>query len=637
MAGFFDKGYFKDWFNRDRYSFTRARFKSRLGWEDTLEDDSYSSYFWRPKTNTELIKKAYQTARDMIIVMNPPFKVNIQISADTASGCTDGRIVAIGSRVFDDPVYTEGEKLDVFCGTTIHEGCHLLYTEFVKYNNWILAEGRNKVKQVIFNILEDERIEETLGDEKPGLVRFLEKSKYYYFDKLYLKGLAEKTARKEEIPTENKAEDLMSVFLSIVRYPKYLTPEMVEKYEDLLEKIKAIITPLPGSTKETILAAEKIYKILLGAFEDLKGKDKKSGGSTEGDKGKAGTKTSAPPDGTSFDSRLKGMIKKLADAEVFSAPKYGIDKDGPDFELSGLPDCSVSKMLKTTDGYKTAKELEGTLEYGSTKMDVFYKATESKKSYQESYDRISTYIGSIRKILRAHSKNYEYTHRGCRSGLLDTDKLAEAYQGVPCVYVRKGEVRTRKVNVCVLIDESGSMAGNDRDIRARDSAILLNEAFGGLPGVDLYIYGHTADQEEEGNTEITVYREPGFNPKYSLGTVGAKYENRDGRAITEIARRIRSKTQENILMFILSDGEPSARGYRGKNAVSDTKKCVDRVEKMGFSLVQVSINYNPEYSSYHPSEMFRNYVMIDDVADLAPALGKIIKKAALGAAKVEIY
>ena len=158
------KSSFKDWYKRSGEGYTKSsRFKSRIGWEKSLdEEDSYSSYFWRPKNNVELIRKSYDLAKDMIIVMNPPFKVNIQISQGDEN-FTNGRKVVISSTIFDNESYSEGEKLDIFCGQTIHEGCHLLYTEFGRFERW--SGVRNPVKKFIFNVLEDERIEEELGSD----------------------------------------------------------------------------------------------------------------------------------------------------------------------------------------------------------------------------------------------------------------------------------------------------------------------------------------------------------------------------------------------------------------------------------------------------------------------------------------
>ena len=150
-----------DWYGRtsDHY---RSKYKSKFGWEKELdEEDSYSSYFWKPKSTDEIIKKAHETARSFIVILNPPFKVNIQISEGEGS-FTDGRKVCVSTKIFDlsEDIYDNSEKLDVFCGLAIHEACHLLYT---KFSEWTGSDDiRNPVIKFIANIIEDERIEDAI-------------------------------------------------------------------------------------------------------------------------------------------------------------------------------------------------------------------------------------------------------------------------------------------------------------------------------------------------------------------------------------------------------------------------------------------------------------------------------------------
>ena len=84
-------------------------------------------------------------------------------------------------------------------------------------------------------------------------------------------------------------------------------------------------------------------------------------------------------------------------------------------------------------------------------------------------------------------------------------------------------------------------------------------------------------------------------------------------------------------MFILSDGAPSAYSYRGEEAMRHVKVCVEKVEKMGFYVIQVCINH-----SYDPSKMFKNYVVMENMNTFAIELGKAIKKATMTATKVSI-
>ena len=68
---------------------------------------------------------------------------------------------------------------------------------------------------------------------------------------------------------------------------------------------------------------------------------------------------------------------------------------------------------------------------------------------------------------------------------------------------------------------------------------------------------------------------------------------------------------------------PSAYGYTGHSAIEDTKKKVQEVEKMGFTVIQVSIDY-----IRYAKEMFTNVVSLEyDLSNLPKRLSQVIKKA----------
>ena len=213
------------------------------------------------------------------------------------------------------------------------------------------------------------------------------------------------------------------------------------------------------------------------------------------------------------------------------------------------------------------------------------------------------------KALRCVSSEYKLSLRGMRSGTLDTNKLAEAVQGVPTVYLRNGEVKAEKVSVCILLDESGSMWGPGEQA-ARDTAVLLNEALGNIPNVDLYIYGHTANRS---TTSLYVYREKGFRKRFALGTTESRAGNHDSVAIKEAACRIRRFTKEQCLFFVISDGAPNESTDLVKKAVKD-------ITKDGFNVVAVSID-----PYYDPATMYDNNVVFTDLSSLSISLGNMIK------------
>lgn len=657
-----------DWFERDGETFTKIRKTGRLGWEKTLkEEEPYSAYLLEAPTQEDLIKRAYSLATDMIVVMDLPFRVKVKISTKSDS-FTDGKKVFVSTKVFDDKELSVGAKLDVFLGLTIHEGCHCLYTDFPK----VASMSLNNVERTLFNIIEDERIEEILGDEKPGLANFLEKSKYYFFDQYYLDYVVD----KEDAMTP--FQRIMNCFLHIIRYPKYLKEKEAIEFGHYLLAVKKVVLPMPKDSVATAKVAKEIFEIIKDFYiDEEKRKEEEKFSASEGEEGDGemtslgsgtGERKSKPSKGDDTEDEVDADDLEEESDEESSGRGDDIEEssdsgDGASEKESRRSDeeivrdamrkladdaeKSISAMKDLSRGWKPAStedeadavkkrgELlgeicEGGVALGSAKDSFFSRVENCEILYKDSYNRVRKFIPAIAKILKGHCREYRLVHKSMRSGVLDTTKLAEAYQGVPTVYLREGEVKTDKVSVCVLIDESGSMRG-ERITSARDAAVLINEAVGSVPNVELFIYGHSGDMRYTGATELFVYRENGYAPKYALGSCKARSENRDGLAILETAKRVRKQTKNPVLMFILSDGAPCASGYGGASAMEHVRECVHQVEQLDFHVIQVCINH-----CYDPARMFKNFVVLEDMSTLAFELAKAIKKVTMQKVKSRV-
>lgn len=609
-------GLLEDWLDRDGDTYVRKRTKGRLGWEKELEEgESYSAYFLEAPTQEDLIKRAYSFAKDMVVVMDPPFKVKIKITTGEGSmSATDGKTLYASTAMFDDEELSVGEKLDTFIGVVVHEGCHLLYTDL----SWVSKIDTPIVHQ-LWNIFEDERIERLCGEHKPGLANFLEKTKYYYFDQYYLDFVVPRKKESKLTPFER----LFNLIFSIIRYPKYIEEAEVIEFGHFLLAIKSVVLPYPKTTEQTVELAYKVFDIIKEFYveEEKRKEEDKEGGDGEESKSKEELEKRALE---ILSSDATEAIEALD--KVISSPRSVPIMHGGG---GGLSSKDLSAAVEGDDEL-LGEICEGVAEVGSSKDTFFLKEVENKTLYMASYNRIRKYIPAISKILKGHNMDYKLIHRSMRSGILDTNKLADAYQGVPTVYLREGKVKTDKVSVCVLIDESGSMSGK-RIESARDTAVLINEALKGVSNVELFIYGHSGDNKRCFSTELFVYKERDYSPRYSLGSVRAREQNRDGVAIFEVAQRVRKQTKNPVLFFILSDGAPCAGHYGGTSAMEHVKSNVQKVEKMGMYVIQVCI-----YHSYDPSTMFRNFVIMDNMDSLPIELGRAIKKATLSNSKVRI-
>lgn len=636
----------KDWLERDGESFVKIRTKGRLGWEESLREGTpYSSYLLDSPSMDELIKRAYALARNTISAMDIPSKVTVRLGG--GGSCTEGRNVYVATDYFDDGTLATGEKLDIFLGLTAHEGSHLLYTEFPMMKK---AAGVHPLCAKLLNIIEDERIERNLGEDKPGLANYLKAVKRHYFGRY--------SGMTEGSEDASPLQKILNCILGIIRYPRLLREEEMVEFGELLLKVEKILTPYPDSTASAERAAEKIFELIIKEYGRESGSGKEDSGkgnpspedsenespspeesddSTDGsDAGESGEGTDSESDSgeenakdteedrpleMSREESVKAMesdLEKIADAleEVAGGPVQ------PDIE-----GCSSLRGDRMADAVSTDRELlakicEGEVETGSSKDVIFTRQKEYRDGYMSALEEVKQYVPAVRKVIKGRCVEYSLTHLGMRSGVLDTGKLAEAVQGVPTVYKRQGEVRSDRACVCMLVDESGSMYRHGRMLAARKTAVLLNEALSSIPNIELFIYGHTADCERSGVTELNIYREKGYAPKYALGSLEPRSNNRDGLAILETALRVRKQTKEEVLMFIISDGEPAAENYFGMRAIGHTKECVEKAEAMGFRIVQICINAN-----YDPALMFRHFIKMENLGTLARDLGREIAKA----------
>lgn len=124
----------------------RSRYRSSLGWGagkllDTTTSYSsskwYGSGYYTSSVSAEksdevsrLVTKAYRATRDMIVILDFPFDVEIQFSADSFVSKPGGRRIFIPTTVLDRSDYDEQEKITIFCGLGIHEAAHLKYTTY---------------------------------------------------------------------------------------------------------------------------------------------------------------------------------------------------------------------------------------------------------------------------------------------------------------------------------------------------------------------------------------------------------------------------------------------------------------------------------------------------------------------------
>lgn len=480
--------YNSDWFGRNS-DFTRQG-KDRLFWES--DNEAYSSFLYpgtQEKIEQMVSDDAKMTSELQKLVKRFALTASIKSSHKSSGSYTNGKQIVISSNIED---ITPKKKLDVMIGLALHEISHCLYTEFSALKN------KNDIQKALINIIEDELIETQLGMTYPGYANFFKAVKYHMFDKLGHENLLKKA--------NSELEQIMTLFLYIVRYPKYVCEvdkKIMKTYEELFTKIKNILDS-HGCLSENIVgkvtgnsvgAALDIYELLKKYIDE--NQDNQSGENGEGDESSEGE--SSEGEGSEGDesseaesSEKSSKSKSFADQErEFSSSEINkaIKKIQESCDAGTNPPTDnnirteVEAMLRTEQSTKKAARLWRTNGRASSL---------NKKQIEAEASKFSKIIRNI-SVNNVATKAVTVVNRFLRNGNLDSRLLASAIQGVPTVYqqricknVKKNEP---KFAIVLTLDESGSINELQRRIFVTYCTAFM-KAFEKDANIEVYVYGH---------------------------------------------------------------------------------------------------------------------------------------------------
>jgi cobalamin biosynthesis protein CobT len=619
----------RDWFGRRKeeaftYSDDRNRF---FNWDSGRTN--YSSFFTR---STDALSTSAKMIGSMFRVIGVPKSFDYVANRAAVSNEIQIPLHLLKDEEtgkFKDP---DPELLDAFYGASIQNAALAAMQTSSDYGKTVACRNASKrgfaLKDYMFSILNTERIDKKLANRLPGYLKFVQKYKEYAFDKNYI-------PIEEDAPVQKRLLDLVTRML---RYPAKVTEEELKEFEKPLKQIERILKKnggIPNTSDECMSMASSlsniIYKFIPPEEEPPPSDPGKS--DDDSDENEEGT---PPPSGGDDEPEENDDDSDDSEEEATPARSQSLSKD----DLNKLarkmmahinPGESDSSTEEEEDEFNELfEEFVDDMQEETPMKDwdddghsfsgavKFIKADSEKSRYQACLSSIdSTKAAVLQKLFQRKSKDYQFSMKSMRSGRLDTNKIAEATQRVPTIYERYGQVKTDKICIGVLIDESGSMSGASKIKKAQEAAIFINEVFKNMREVQMFIYGHTADETDHQHggtlhTAVRVYREPGFNMEpYALGSVRARCNNRDGDAILATARRIRKHTPDAGILFVISDGSPSASGYDGRAAIKDTKDKVTKAENLGFQVIQIAID-----SSVPSAQMFNHFVKMTDIKNL---------------------
>ena len=586
-------------------------------------------------------------------VVDPTVKHTLEFAAANGSGYTDmtrGHIVIDGKLIQDND-----SKLDVVSGLAIHEKLHVIHSK--PLHVWQKGEGAYKLADTyaekkllhsIANIVEDEYIERQLAKTCAGYVHYIEACKEHYF----------KDSGITDVDL-NDFTEIINTLLMLVRYPAKLDVDRRKKHGKHIRVFMAELKKGIDSRANTLVCIENIYRYLLKI-----GKDMSSDGEIPDDK-MSEMEDKAKEYADSYINDFKEDVSEAAWAEMVADGK--IDKIRDDMikrrlrnlvraeedrlrdQLSELLDRDYMDALDTVTDYKADElssrmnnEIKKLADSGYTEelidgglaptdgqrkisWEIASTSEYNKMKYNDAKSTMKSQINKLRKKIQLYGNtNVHNIYRQPR-GILDKRQLHRIPMGMTDLFKAKITKEDKPLDICLLVDESGSM-GYKLMEDARNAAIAIKEALTDNPMIDLWVYGHSADNREQGQTEMIEYHSPSMKDRpFAMGGLHARYENRDGNAIITSALRVNAESDNSTqkLMIVLSDGEPSADMYRGYTGIDHTKKAVKYVEGRGWNVIQVGFG---GLRKRYMEEMFTNWVHVENTDELGDKVSKIIRK-----------
>jgi hypothetical protein len=598
----------KDWWKRkeeDAFSFYDPS-KKLFDWDSGRT--GYSSYFVKDNQN---LRSAAKMIGSMFKVIGVPKNFKLEHSIKKKSLNSDVTVPVPLAMLRDEEgnyMNHDTKLLDAFYGSSIQNAALATMQTKSEYTRTMNARNTDNVtmRELMYTLLNTERVDKKLAERFPGYSKFVQKFKQYKYDETY----------EPLDPSEHAGKRLAETVTKFIRYPAHITEEEVEEFAKPLSQIEAYMKKhgFPKTSddcdRQASYLSGVINKFIIA--EDKK-EEEPPGDSGSGDDDDSKPAPAPSPSKSDMDELAKQLMKGMVNPEDGDSSEE-FEEDFADF----TEDMEEKKNLPPSN-HDFSKE--GILTEGNIK---FQKSFTDKDKYLKDLTKInSTKAQVLAKLFARKAKDYQFSMKSMRSGRLDTNKLAEAKQMVPTIYERFGQVTTNKINIGVLIDESGSMGSGPKMQKARQAAIFINEVFKKQQDVQLFIYGHSADENGgHGDCNMRIYREPGTNmDPYALGSCKARANNRDGDAIYAVARRVRSKTTDPGLLFVISDGAPYAYGYDGKQAIEDTRKKVTMAQSLGFQVIQIAIE-----EEVPCDEMFDYYIQMTNIENLPNDLIAYVSK-----------
>ena len=309
---------------------------------------------------------------------------------------------------------------------------------------------------------------------------------------------------------------------------------------------------------------------------------------------------------------------ELSDSDISAIAEVNQRYEAEEKHLEAYEDNDLEDInIPVTGGYKDVCK-------GISCENVWVKCPKTSTAittYESIVASMNSGIQNLAHQLKRMLKNRQEEKMYKQSGKVCLKRL-NCGRMTTRVFTKNRLPETSDVAVVVAIDISGSMSGR-KIAAAQKAAIGLAEVCGQLK-LSLYMFGFTADEHGyKANHYHYLNWSNRKDDRHRLLSIKACSDNFDGYSIRYATKLLQKRSEEKKLLFIISDGNPAAMAYRHVNGIQDVQLAINEANKVCIPVGILLGNIDP---SIHRQMYGYNFIHCEDVKNLFPQLGKILKR-----------
>lgn len=180
------------------------------------------------------------------------------------------------------------------------------------------------------------------------------------------------------------------------------------------------------------------------------------------------------------------------------------------------------------------------------------------------------YAGEIKNLTKTLTKLFEADRESTVAATSGDYNIMRGTMGTTARIFdkRRDPEKLKDAAVVLLVDLSGSMGGS-KENQARKTAITMAEALTACH-IPYYILGFHADMGADAVHDHFVTWSNKKSDRESLISMHATGNNFDGYSIRYAAELLKKRSENNKILFVISDGHPACSSYSSSAGIRDT-------------------------------------------------------------------